>query len=1477
MVRKTTLKLLFATALLSLGWVDGSHAVQRSFINLGFEQPALPTGVQTCPKSIIGSAILNSSDIPGWETTHGAGDIWCTNHGGTTDFESAPFGTAAIDIWKSGEVEIDAGPRVVSAEGNQHAELSAWVKSRLYQTVCLLQGENVSWEFSHTHRDLSAETMEFNIFSSAGVEALEIARASGSASPGAGTTTCLSGTCNTPVEVLGVPPPGVVTPFRNSWTKHSGNFSWTGATGNYQFGFEGIIDGLTPDRGNLLDAIQLDGLRPFVELSRPDYASVEGAATDERLALQVSGTFTDSNRNPIDKTIQVRVIPVTAGTADYTGSAIIDVVVPQNSGGGYDSHPFPFHDQISIVADALPEGAESFELEIIEDGDFLVQSTSSCGAAGNARAVYTIDEPMLDLQKTAAISDGNGDPRTFVGDTINYVVTVTNAGTVPLANVAVTDDLVSLSGGGTAAALAVGQSVQFTGSHVITDADMVNGQVVNTASASASAETAHPSGMVSIAAPPVVHTQPLDVVTTMDFIKAVRPDPFFDDMTPANGYLDAGERVWFNFTLTNTGTLVADVTGVTDDLAGFAFQPAGPAFTLSPGQSATFSGYYSATQADVDSGEILNQATASYTAAQQTLTVTSRSPAGGATRIAIPSPPLNAVLTVTKEVSADTIVDDDPQPGDVLRYLITVTNSSNVTTILPRIVDPLLTVDVVSDNIPPVASGDNVRTFGPYDYVLSTQDIDRGYVDNTVTVNAGIPDGQTVTASARNIKYLSAHPSVELLKEATFVNLVGSELPEAGDRIDYRFTVRNTGNITINAYEITDEKAVLTRTRTPPPLAAGQVDEITYVGSRIITAEDVNAGYVENVAYLTGTASDNQPVAATSYGPGGPPTRLTLQQGASIAATLEGTWNDANGNQIADVGEVVAYAITLINTGNVALSAVDVAGLMPTGGLPEGMAGLRLAVQQQVSALAAGQTAVISYQHVLTQDDLDQGAIYAQIEVNGEGPPSMAEEARTVRTRSLDPAVQSTLDTDGDGRPDYPTGVKLPQLAKLQVVKTGRLLDAGPVQAGSRVLYEIEISNVGNVTLNDVYPVDLGMKMGGRPATGALDPFTPGAVTLAAGAKSPPFRATYTLTEADAANAILDPTLGIVNSASAEGVTRTGLRPEVAPGEAVLAIPWISITKKALGDTVRVGELVYYSLDLTAPETYGTAILTVKDSPPPGFLYLPDSATANGKPIMSSVDGGTILFHDVAVGAGEPVVIVYGVRVGSSVRAGRYQNRAHADDSVTGQRVSNEATAQVEVASEAIFDCATILGRVFEDRNVNGYHDAGEPGVAGAAITDIGGVRITTDAYGRFSIPCVSRTIARTGSNHLLKLDPRSLPTGYRIVTENPRHVRLSAGATSAVEFGISRARVIRVDISEAAFGPGELRLSAEWEGRIDMLVDLLEEQPSVLRIVYRKVSASDSLAKPRLRAFRDIIENRWKAGSNRYALEVESTIVGAQ
>ena len=69
-----------------------------------------------------------------------------------------------------------------------------------------------------------------------------------------------------------------------------------------------------------------------------------------------------------------------------------------------------------------------------------------------------------------------------VGDEITYTFTVTNTGLVTLTNVTVTDPLVTVTGG-PIAALAPGgvDSTTFTAVYTITQADIDNGSITNTA------------------------------------------------------------------------------------------------------------------------------------------------------------------------------------------------------------------------------------------------------------------------------------------------------------------------------------------------------------------------------------------------------------------------------------------------------------------------------------------------------------------------------------------------------------------------------------------------------------------------------------------------------------------------------------------------------------------------------------------------------------------------------------------------------------------------------------------------------------------------------------------------------------------------------------------------------------------------------------------------------------------------------------
>src|SRR5690606_31815418 len=119
-----------------------------------------------------------------------------------------------------------------------------------------------------------------------------------------------------------------------------------------------------------------------------------------------------------------------------------------------------------------------------------------------------------------------------------------------------------------------------------------------------------------------------------------------------------------------------------------------------------------------------------------------------------------------------------------------------------------------------------------------------------------------------------------------------------------------------------------------------------------------------------------------------------------------------------------------------------------------------------------------------------------------------------------------------------------------------------------------------------------------------------------------------------------------------------------------------------------------------------------------------------------------------------------------------------------------------------------------------------------------------------------------------LKLDERTLPTGYRITTANPETVRLTRGKFAKLNFGASLHRVVRLDLNGDAFD-GEA-VKPEFAAKVGGLVETLAEKPSVLRMAYAGRGEDKSLIERRMAAMRELIEDRWKEDRERYRLVIE-------
>jgi hypothetical protein len=130
---------------------------------------------------------------------------------------------------------------------------------------------------------------------------------------------------------------------------------------------------------------------------------------------------------------------------------------------------------------------------------------------------------------------------------------------------------------------------------------------------------------------------------------------------------------------------------------------------------------------------------------------------------------------------------------------------------------------------------------------------------------------------------------------------------------------------------------------------------------------------------------------------------------------------------------------------------------------------------------------------------------------------------------------------------------------------------------------------------------------------------------------------------------------------------------------------------------------------------------------------------------------------------------------------------------ITTLTVATVAQAQFRVwGSEG-----TIIGRVFVDKNGDGEKQPDEPGIAKAVIFTDDGLPITTDEYGRFTIPSVYPGY-RSAVIDLSSIPGYQLAPSLHITNSNTpsRMVRVAPGSLSRMNFALTP---ISATVSKAA------------------------------------------------------------------------------
>jgi hypothetical protein len=197
----------------------------------------------------------------------------------------------------------------------------------------------------------------------------------------------------------------------------------------------------------------------------------------------------------------------------------------------------------------------------------------------------------------------------------------------------------------------------------------------------------------------------------------------------------------------------------------------------------------------------------------------------------------------------------------------------------------------------------------------------------------------------------------------------------------------------------------------------------------------------------------------------------------------------------------------------------------------------------------------------------------------------------------------------------------------------------------------------------------------------------------------------------------------------------------------------------------------------------------------------------------------------------------------------------------------------VRVLPHDTYDCTDVFGKVFTDAARDGVQGDEEPGIGGVRVVTARGIVATTDAHGRFHITCATTPQEGRGSNFVLKLDDRSLPSGYRLSTRRTQVKRATRGKALRFNFAASIHRVVALDLADAVFEPGTTEIRPHWRPRLSRLLAELEKAPSTLRLSYLADVEDAALVEQRLRAVQQEISDAWKARASGYALEVEPEV----
>ncbi len=335
-----------------------------------------------------------------------------------------------------------------------------------------------------------------------------------------------------------------------------------------------------------------------------------------------------------------------------------------------------------------------------------------------------------------------------------------------------------------------------------------------------------------------------------------------------------------------------------------------------------------------------------------------------------------------------------------------------------------------------LAAGAAVTCLVPYE--VDQDEIDAG---TKLTMAVQVTSDQVDSNASSATVTIAQRPGV------TLETSVDQATVDAPGTVTHTFVIENIGNVTLTSLTLDDSLNDLDAVDCDPDtdgvqgvpvtLAAGA--EAACTAQYAIEQGDIDAGTpIESTAQVTSDQADSNASTAT--------VSIVQEPALSVTKTVTSETTDL------DAGDVVSYAITVTNTGNVTLSDIKVldpgADTINCGTVPENLAPLGV-----VECTASTE---------LTEDHLLAGSYTNEVSVTAVFRSPAAEDRSGMRMFSFAQAndvlvVEATASAT----------------VTMRSVEVGLAIEktvepAGPVKEGATLTYTFVVTNTGNVGLDGV-------------------------------------------------------------------------------------------------------------------------------------------------------------------------------------------------------------------------------------------------------------------------------------------------------------------------------------------------------------------------------------------------------------------------